>query len=152
METQSLMSSLPDWLFEAMKDEYDDAVDAASEAVEEAAHAMRLLIETTPREEEWKGDWTGFQIREGKPLRYGSTPGAVHTGKMVDSVTHNVTKGETRTIAEAGWIEEGSWEEYFQYQEQGFYNVLAGVSVEGLNSLEQASQVADAVLKKRGLA
>lgn len=148
---QNPMSSLPEWLFEVIQDEYDEAVDIAAEAVEEAARAMRLHIETTPGEEEWKGDWTGFQIREGKPLRYGSTPGAVHTGKMVDSVTHNVTKGKDRAVAEAGWIEEGSWEEYFRHQEQGFYNVLAGVSVEGLNSLEQASQVADAVLWKRGL-
>lgn len=144
------MSDVRQWLLEVSEEVFEDAVETIEEASSEARDAMKIHIETTPGKEQWDGDWTGFQRREGKPLRYGSTPGAVHTGKMVNSVGSRVTRGNNTAEAEAGWIDEGSWEEYFQYQEQGFRNVLAGVNVEGLHALETASQVAEAVLRRKG--
>lgn len=144
------MSDIRDWLVEAVEATFEEAAEAVAEAAEAGADAWRDHIATTPRKDPWARDWTGFQRREGKPLRFGSSPGAVHTGRMIGAIQTKMSRGANRLEAEVGWLEEGDWADYFEYQEMGFKNVLAGVTVKGLDSQVRVSDAIDAELKRRG--
>ena len=144
------MNDVKQWLLEVAQEAFEDAADTVEEAVDAAHESMENTIRTSGSRDPWDGDWTGFQDREGKPHRFGSAPGRVHTGRMVGAIDKKVERGNGEASGRVGWLDEGDWADYFQHQEYGFKNVLAGVNVEGMHSLETASQVVEAILSQRG--
>lgn len=54
-------------------------------------------------------------------LRNSSFPGRVNTGNMRDSVGVRFERGRDRSVSAFGWIR--NFEDYFGYQEEGFYHV-----------------------------
>lgn len=137
-----------EWVIKALEDTKEQVFEAVEKAGDEGVESMRETIRTQGAQPQWQGDWTGFQRREGKPLRYGSTPGRVHTGNMIDSVDKSVKKEENSIRVEFGWINQGRFEEYFMHQEHGFRNVLAGVNVEGMHALANGALVAQTELER----
>jgi hypothetical protein len=84
-------------------------------AAEEGARVQEVIIATSG---------TGFENRSGR----------VVTGKMLDAVgSTRATVDNTTVSAEFGWID--NTEDYFAYQDQGFWHVWANRTVEGMHSL-----------------
>src|SRR5690625_6925334 len=107
---------------------------------------MENTIRTSGSRDPWRRDWTGFQDREGKPHRFGSAPGRVHTGRMVGAIDKKVERGNGEAVGRVGWLDDGEWAEYFQHEEYGAQNGWAGANVEGMDSVETATEGVGAVL------
>lgn len=126
------------------------AVEQANEELQiELARAgrdkMKEFIETRGTGETWtrRRRAKGLQGR----LRRGSYPGRVNTGNMRDSVTVRFEGQGSRKAAAFGWIR--NFEDYFGYQENGFYHVYAGRRVRGMFALRDARRhVVTSVLPK----
>lgn len=117
---------------------------AAENAVEYGAELMKNLIATRGTGHTWKKPWYG---------RVGSYPGRDHTGHMVNSVTTRVlTDTAGRKQVHFGWLNQR--DDYFLYQEGGFFHVLGGFEVEGMYAMVDSAEEAFTMLKeelKRGM-
>lgn len=142
----NLRNEIYDWIVETVDEVKDQVFDGIESVVSEGADTMREVISTKGATNPWKRDWTWMQDREGKPHRFGSAPGRVHTGKMLDAVESDVKRGATHMVAEFGWLDEGKYADYFMHQEHGFQNVMAKVTVEGMHALATAATVAETSL------
>jgi hypothetical protein len=85
--------------------------DLATEVANYGAERMVEYIGTRGTGNLWERPWAG---------KAGSFIGRVTTGKMINSVGARAESGPDQTRAAFGWIR--NVEDYFQYQENGFYH------------------------------
>lgn len=97
------------------------------------AQRVRRYILTRGTNKTWKGGWWS---KKSQRYRYGSLSARVDSGDMLDSVGTQIQAGQKQSRAAFGWIK--NYEPYFGYQDQGFYNVRAGVDVPGMFALRDA--------------
>jgi hypothetical protein len=113
--------SLTAWFEESVNSVMGDVNDIVADAIEDGALTTQINIATrgTPK--------SGKQ-------------GRVRTGDMLDAVKSEMIKSTPREAeGKFGWIDE--YEDYFGYQEGGFDHV-GGVTVEGMYALEDAGEEA----------
>lgn len=116
-----------------VEDGVDEAMDDAGISGKELG---RYYIETRGTGKTWAYPRNG---------REGSRPGRVDTGKMRDAFGfRKTTQGGSRQLR-VGWVT-GTREDYFKFQEGGFDHVMAGVHVEGMYALQDATEEAFKVL------
>lgn len=65
--------------------------------------------------------------------------GRIDTGRMHDAVTSRVVRRSDGAQLDIGWIRDR--EDYFLMQEGGFFNVAAGVDVEGMYALQDTAEM-----------
>lgn len=105
---------------------------------------MVRLIETRGTGRQWKKPWRG---RKSGRYKQTSSPGRVDSGDMRNAVGVRFERGAQQTNVAFGWIR--NFENYFGYQDQGFYHKQKGETVEGMFALRDARQyVATQVLPK----
>ena len=114
------------------------AVDLAGQDLQiELARAGRdemvRLIETRGTGRQWNKPWRG---RKSGRYKQTSSPGRVDSGDMRDAVGVRFERGAQQTNAAFGWIR--NFENYFGYQDQGFYHVKANRMVDGMFALRDA--------------
>lgn len=113
--------SISSWFEDSIDDTMKDACSIIENAIEDGALTTQINIATrgTPK--------SGKQ-------------GRVRTGDMLDAVKSEMIKSTPREAeGKFGWIDE--YEDYFGYQEGGFDHV-GGVTVEGMYALEDAGEEA----------
>lgn len=113
-----------DKLEQATKQELEEL---AAEAANYGADRMVEYIATRGTDNLWEKPWGG---------KVGSFIGRVTTGKMLNSVGARSESGPRQTRAAFGWIR--NVEDYFKYQENGFYHVLSRINIEPMFALRDA--------------
>lgn len=114
--------------------------DILAEAAQMGEDIVKERIETSPANngELWKGDWSGAP--HGHANRDSSYPGRVASGKMLNAVSHWVSRegrdGKTRMAF--GWTNPATREEYFLSQEYGFDHNIANRHIEGMFAIQNA--------------
>ena len=98
-----------------------------TEAANYGADRMSEYISTRGTDNLWEKPWNG---------KIGSFVGRVTTGTMLSSVGARGEQGPSQSRAAFGWIR--NVQDYFKYQENGFYHVLAGYKVEPMFALRDA--------------
>lgn len=106
------------------------------ELAEEGRDKMKELIETGGTGVSWERSHYAKDSEKSGRLRGGSSPGRVNTGNMRDSVSVRFEGQGSKKIGAFGWIR--NFENYFGYQDNGFYHVLAGRTVEGMHALRDS--------------
>lgn len=104
---------------------------AMLEAMRLGVDTGRDVIETSGTDQEWSRPWGG---------RSGGGRGRVDTRKMVDEFGAEVDIGNGVVTGKLGWVREK--EDYFFYQDQGFWHVLSQREIEGMYALRNAGQEA----------
>lgn len=97
---------------------------------------MKEFIETGGTGFRWKRPHYAKDSEMSGSLRVGSIPGRVNTGNMRNSVSVRFEGGQKRVSAAFGWIR--NFEDYFGYQDNGFYHYQADREVEGMFALRDA--------------
>lgn len=97
------------------------------EAANYGADRMAEYISTRGTGNLWEKPWGG---------KTGSFIGRVTTGEMLRSVGARAEQGPSQSRAAFGWIR--NVQDYFKYQENGFYHVLAGYRIEPMFALRDA--------------
>lgn len=117
------------------------------ELAEEGRDKMKELIETGGTGVSWQRSHYAKDSEKSGRLRGGSSPGRVNTGNMRDSVSVRFEGQGSKKIGAFGWIR--NFENYFGYQDNGFYHVLAGRTVQGMHALRDSRRyVVNQVLPK----
>jgi hypothetical protein len=109
--------------------------DLQMELAEAGRDEMVRLIETRGTNIRWEKKWKGRKSGTYKQI---SSPGRIDSGDMRDAVGVRFERGAQQTNAAFGWIR--NFENYFGYQDQGFYHVKANRMVEGMFALRDARQ------------
>lgn len=107
----------------------DDIAQIVQEAAEDGKRIMREKIETSGLGVEWS--------RADKYGRTSSSPGRVASGKMRDAIDSEYKRDGDSAEARIGWLNE--FEDYFGYQEGGFYHVNANRAIRGMNIMEETA-------------
>lgn len=113
-----------DKLENALKEELQDLT---TEAANYGADRMVEYIATRGTGNLWEKPWDG---------KAGSFIGRVTTGKMISSVGARSEQGPKQSRSAFGWIR--NVEDYFKYQENGFYHWLSRINIEPMFALRDA--------------
>lgn len=97
------------------------------------ANRMRHYILTRGTNKTWRGGWWSKKTNR---YRYGSLSARYDSGDMLRAVGTRIQAGPQQSRATFGWTKDQ--EQYFSYQEEGFYNVKAKVDVAGMFALRDA--------------
>ena len=97
------------------------------------AERTRYYIKTRGTNRTWSGGW--WSKKSGR-YRYGSLSARYDSGDMLRAVGTQIAAGPRQSRAVFGWVR--NVEDYFGYQEGGFFNVRAKVSVPGMFALRDA--------------
>jgi hypothetical protein len=98
-----------------------------TEAANYGADRMVEYIGSRATDNLWEKPWNG---------KIGSFVGRVTTGTMINAVGARSERGPEQSRAAFGWIR--NVKDYFKYQENGFWHVLAGYRVEPMFALRDA--------------
>ena len=101
--------------------------DLTTEASNYGADKMSEYIGTRGTDNLWEKPWNG---------KAGSFIGRVTTGKMLKSVGARSEGGAKQSRAAFGWIR--NVEDYFKYQENGFFHWLSRINIEPMFALRDA--------------
>jgi len=110
--------------------------DLQIEAARAGQEKMVELIERRGVSVKWQRPHYAKDSEKSGRLRTASFPGRVNTGNMRDSVGVRFEGGDQRVTAAFGWIR--NFEDYFGYQEEGFYHTRAARRVPGMFALRDA--------------
>ncbi len=104
------------------------------EVAEEGKKKMQEIIMTNGRNAEWKGPW---KSRKTGQIRTRSGRSRVDSGDMINAVGIRL-EGTTGTIARSafGWLRK--FEDYYNYQDEGFDHWRSGQHIEGMFALRDA--------------
>jgi hypothetical protein len=126
--------------------------DMTIEAAQIGADRVKYYIATRGTNKIW-GDPTRVPFRPSfwfskKTGRYRdrSTSARFDSGDMFMAVGTKVQAGDKQSRAVFGWVNDP--EDYYKYQETGFFNVRAGKSVEGMFALRDARKDVVAALPR----
>lgn len=98
--------------------------------VQQGEQLMKETIETSGLGVEWQRSHNGRTM---------SSPGRVDTGRMRDSVEHDFQDNGDSAIGRFGWL--NKWEEYFGYQEGGFFHNQANRQIRAMHAVSDAEDI-----------
>lgn len=111
---------------------------ALTDEVGQGKQIMRDIIDTSGLGVEWKTWHNGRNM---------SSPGRVDTGLMGDSVDASIEREANGATGKFGWI--NRWEDYFGYQDEGFFHNQAGREIRGMYALQDAADQVMENLERR---
>lgn len=111
--------------------------DMTIEVAEFGAEVVREIIRTEGTNRIWPGGpWRSEKTGR---LRFGSGPGRIDSGDMLNNVTVQFQRGDKQSRAVFGWVR--TYEEYYKYQEEGFIHWKSGESVPGMFAIRDARRI-----------
>jgi hypothetical protein len=118
------------WFSRIVEGVNDTAVTVVRDAVVLGEDLMQQGIEYGGTLEQW--------TRADRYGRWSSDPGRVASGKMLDAVESDMEVDDNHVRGEFGWID--NYEDYFGFQEAGFYHVRAQREVASMHALSDAAE------------
>jgi hypothetical protein len=107
------------------------------------AERTRYYIRTRGTNKTWgqesegtRGKPSGWWSKKTGRYRYGSFSSRFDSGDMLRAVGTQIAAGPRQSRAVFGWVR--NVEDYFRYQEEGFFNVKARLRVDGMFALRDA--------------
>lgn len=123
----------------AARRQFRDCLDKAMiDAMSLGVETGKDVIESTGTDREWTRPWGG---------RSGTGRGRIDTGEMLDEFRADVDIDRNETRGELGWIRKQ--EDYYLFQDLGFWHVLSQREIEGMFALREASEEAWNLLRDK---
>jgi hypothetical protein len=113
------------------------------EVAELGADKMRELIETKGTNRDWSGPWYSAKTNR---YRSRSGPGRIDSGDMLNNVTAQFQRGQKESRAAFGWLKK--YEEYYEFQEEGFTHWVTNEEITGMFALRDARRYVVSQLPK----